>query len=124
MCSGGSRPCSSPEDAEPRSATGQPPSHPFLPGEVWAVDVRAGGDFAGHPVRPARGLAEARAGPGERRPRGTVPPAPGPPIGVPAPPQQAAPLSSSQPGEEDLPLDHNGMTVPSDTDYLDTWEVG
>ncbi|ELK16887.1 1,5-anhydro-D-fructose reductase [Pteropus alecto] len=28
-----------------------------------------------------------------------------------------------KPGEEDLPLDHNGMTVPSDTDYLDTWEA-
>lgn len=28
-----------------------------------------------------------------------------------------------KPGEEDLPVDHNGMAIPSDTDYLDTWEA-
>ncbi|XP_049480519.1 1,5-anhydro-D-fructose reductase isoform X4 [Panthera uncia] len=27
-----------------------------------------------------------------------------------------------KPGEEDLPLDRNGMVLPSDTDFLDTWE--
>ncbi|XP_037702949.1 1,5-anhydro-D-fructose reductase isoform X1 [Choloepus didactylus] len=27
-----------------------------------------------------------------------------------------------KPGDKDLPLDYNGMIVPSDTDYLDTWE--
>ncbi|XP_077024001.1 1,5-anhydro-D-fructose reductase [Tamandua tetradactyla] len=27
-----------------------------------------------------------------------------------------------KPGEEDLPLDSNSMIVPSNTDYLDTWE--
>ncbi|XP_029809345.1 1,5-anhydro-D-fructose reductase isoform X1 [Suricata suricatta] len=28
-----------------------------------------------------------------------------------------------KPGEEDLPLDRNGMVLPSDTDFLDTWEA-
>ncbi|MBZ3872137.1 1,5-anhydro-D-fructose reductase, partial [Sciurus carolinensis] len=28
-----------------------------------------------------------------------------------------------QPGEEDLPLDPNGMVKPSDTNFLDTWEA-
>ncbi|XP_040307484.1 1,5-anhydro-D-fructose reductase isoform X2 [Herpailurus yagouaroundi] len=32
-------------------------------------------------------------------------------------------LCPSQPGEEDLPLDRNGMVLPSDTDFLDTWEA-
>ncbi|XP_025786085.1 1,5-anhydro-D-fructose reductase-like isoform X4 [Puma concolor] len=32
-------------------------------------------------------------------------------------------LCPSQPGEEDLPLDRNGMVLPSDTDFLDTWEI-
>ncbi|XP_012378339.2 1,5-anhydro-D-fructose reductase isoform X2 [Dasypus novemcinctus] len=27
-----------------------------------------------------------------------------------------------KPGSKDLPLDQNGMIIPSDTDYLDTWE--
>ncbi|XP_055287410.1 1,5-anhydro-D-fructose reductase isoform X8 [Moschus berezovskii] len=26
-------------------------------------------------------------------------------------------------GEADLPVDHNGMIIPSDTDFLDTWEA-
>ncbi|XP_057587896.1 1,5-anhydro-D-fructose reductase [Hippopotamus amphibius kiboko] len=26
-------------------------------------------------------------------------------------------------GEIDLPVDHNGMIIPSDTDFLDTWEA-
>uniref|UniRef100_A0A8C5VL13 Aldo-keto reductase family 1 member E2 n=1 Tax=Microcebus murinus TaxID=30608 RepID=A0A8C5VL13_MICMU len=29
----------------------------------------------------------------------------------------------SQPGETDLPLDRNGMVIPSNTDFLDTWEA-
>uniref|UniRef100_A0A2K6GJ40 Aldo-keto reductase family 1 member E2 n=1 Tax=Propithecus coquereli TaxID=379532 RepID=A0A2K6GJ40_PROCO len=29
----------------------------------------------------------------------------------------------SQPGETDLPMDHNGMIIPSNTDFLDTWEI-
>uniref|UniRef100_A0A8C5W8G0 Aldo-keto reductase family 1 member E2 n=1 Tax=Microcebus murinus TaxID=30608 RepID=A0A8C5W8G0_MICMU len=29
----------------------------------------------------------------------------------------------SQPGETDLPLDRNGMVIPSNTDFLDTWEI-
>uniref|UniRef100_A0A2K6GJ17 Aldo-keto reductase family 1 member E2 n=1 Tax=Propithecus coquereli TaxID=379532 RepID=A0A2K6GJ17_PROCO len=29
----------------------------------------------------------------------------------------------SQPGETDLPMDHNGMIIPSNTDFLDTWEA-
>ncbi|XP_075408407.1 1,5-anhydro-D-fructose reductase isoform X1 [Tenrec ecaudatus] len=28
-----------------------------------------------------------------------------------------------KPGEKDLPLDHNGMAIPSETDYLQTWEA-
>nr|XP_035924298.1 1,5-anhydro-D-fructose reductase isoform X2 [Halichoerus grypus] len=28
-----------------------------------------------------------------------------------------------KPGEEDMPLDHSGMAIPSDTDFLDTWEA-
>lgn len=28
-----------------------------------------------------------------------------------------------QSGEADLPVDHNGMIIPSDTDFLNTWEV-
>ncbi|XP_032737560.1 1,5-anhydro-D-fructose reductase isoform X2 [Lontra canadensis] len=28
-----------------------------------------------------------------------------------------------QAGEEDMPLDPSGMVIPSDTDFLDTWEV-
>uniref|UniRef100_A0A8C9DIN2 Aldo-keto reductase family 1 member E2 n=1 Tax=Prolemur simus TaxID=1328070 RepID=A0A8C9DIN2_PROSS len=29
----------------------------------------------------------------------------------------------SQPGVKDLPLDRNGMVIPSNTDFLDTWEI-
>uniref|UniRef100_A0A8C9DIV8 Aldo-keto reductase family 1 member E2 n=1 Tax=Prolemur simus TaxID=1328070 RepID=A0A8C9DIV8_PROSS len=29
----------------------------------------------------------------------------------------------SQPGVKDLPLDRNGMVIPSNTDFLDTWEA-
>lgn len=64
----------------------------FLPCEAWAVAVRAGGAFAGHPVWPARGLAKARVGPGEGRPRCSVPPAPSPLFGVPAPLSKLPPL--------------------------------
>nr|XP_003410799.1 1,5-anhydro-D-fructose reductase [Loxodonta africana] len=28
-----------------------------------------------------------------------------------------------KPGEKDLPLDRNGMVIPSETDYLETWEA-
>ncbi|XP_077614670.1 1,5-anhydro-D-fructose reductase isoform X1 [Crocuta crocuta] len=28
-----------------------------------------------------------------------------------------------KPGEEDLPVDRNGMVLPGDTDFLDTWEA-
>lgn len=28
-----------------------------------------------------------------------------------------------KPGREELPLDRSGMAIPSDTDYLDTWEA-
>ncbi|XP_012520378.1 PREDICTED: 1,5-anhydro-D-fructose reductase [Propithecus coquereli] len=28
-----------------------------------------------------------------------------------------------KPGETDLPMDHNGMIIPSNTDFLDTWEA-
>ncbi|XP_054578841.1 1,5-anhydro-D-fructose reductase [Eptesicus fuscus] len=28
-----------------------------------------------------------------------------------------------KPGGKELPLDHSGMAIPSDTDYLDTWEA-
>ncbi|KAI5262153.1 1,5-Anhydro-D-Fructose Reductase [Manis pentadactyla] len=28
-----------------------------------------------------------------------------------------------QAGEKDLPLDHSGLAIPSDTDFLDTWEA-
>nr|XP_036850945.1 1,5-anhydro-D-fructose reductase isoform X4 [Manis javanica] len=29
----------------------------------------------------------------------------------------------SKAGEKDLPLDHSGLAIPSDTDFLDTWEA-
>ncbi|CAO2595153.1 1,5-anhydro-D-fructose reductase [Lemmus lemmus] len=31
--------------------------------------------------------------------------------------------SFSQPGERDIPLDTNGMVIPSNTSFLDTWEA-
>lgn len=59
-----------------------------------------------------RGPATGPRGPQLSRGLGSRPPRP-----------PSAPSSASQPGDEDMPLDRSGMVIPSDTDFLDTWEV-